>query len=274
MIEQLLDNLASLLPFAAFGYGMLTVRYVVIAGLAVLIFYVRRRDHRIETKIQRHWPRPGDYRREIGYSMLTFGVFIAVALMSHRGLLREHSLIYGDVSEYGWLWFVASVVVVLVIHDAYFYWAHRAMHHPLLYRRVHLVHHRSTNPTPWAAFAFHPIEAVFEALPIVGIAFLIPVHFGVLALSMLMMTAYNVYGHLGWELYPRGFAHGRIGRWINTSISHNHHHARARDNYGLYFLWWDRWFGTLDPEYETAFDRDAEHRASRPAPLVTETARA
>ena len=277
MLEQLADSLLSLLPFLAFGYGMLTARYVLVAGLAALVFYGWRRERRIASKIQPRWPRPSDYRREIGYSMLTSGVFIAVALLTHRGLLREYSLIYGDVGAHGWAWFALSLGIVLVFHDAYFYWAHRAMHHPRLYRAVHLVHHRSTNPTPWAAFAFHPIEAVFEALPIVAISFLIPVHFGVLALSMLIMTVYNVYGHLGWELYPKGFARHPIGRFINTSISHNYHHEKARDNYGLYFLWWDRWFGTLDPEYEARFERvaerDGEHEHERePAPANPATA--
>jgi sterol desaturase/sphingolipid hydroxylase (fatty acid hydroxylase superfamily) len=45
-----------------------------------------------------------------------------------------------------------------------------------------------------------------------------------------------------------------LGRWINTSVAHNAHHATARYNYSLYFLWWDRWMGTLDPGYDRSFD--------------------
>ena len=171
------------------------------------------------------------------------------------GPLRPHTQIYSEVDKYGWGYFGLSLVLVLLIHDAYFYWAHRAMHHPRIYRFVHFTHHRSTNPTPWAAFAFHPIEAVVEAGIIFFIAFLFPVHAGVILLFVLVMTVYNVYGHLGWELYPAGMARHAIGRWINTSVSHNQHHKHAHSNYGLYFLWWDRWFGTLHPEYESAFER-------------------
>ncbi|MBK7616905.1 MAG: hypothetical protein IPJ08_21580 [Burkholderiales bacterium] len=39
-----------------------------------------------------------------------------------------------------------------------------------------------------------------------------------------------------------------IGRWINTSTSHATHHLRGHHNYSFYFLFWDRWMGTLAPE--------------------------
>jgi len=42
-------------------------------------------------------------------------------------------------------------------------------------------------------------------------------------------------------------------RWINTSVAHNAHHDGARYNFGFYFLFWDRWMGTLDPSYETKY---------------------
>jgi sterol desaturase/sphingolipid hydroxylase (fatty acid hydroxylase superfamily) len=74
------------------------------------------------------------------------------------------------VEEYGWGYFFISVAVMLVLHDAYFYWTHRAMHRPRLFKVFHRVHHLSTNPSQWAAFAFHPLEAVVEA----GILVIIP----------------------------------------------------------------------------------------------------
>jgi lathosterol oxidase len=58
---------------------------------------------------------------------------------------------------------IVSLALMLLLHDAWFYWTHRLMHHPKIFRHVHLVHHRSINPSPWAAYSFHPIEAVIEA---------------------------------------------------------------------------------------------------------------
>ena len=74
------------------------------------------------------------------------------------------------------------------------------------------------------------------------------------------MMIYNVYGHLGWELYPKNFQRSLIGKWINTSINHNQHHQYFKGNYGLYFLWWDRWFGTLREDYNAKYDEVKERQ--------------
>jgi lathosterol oxidase len=69
-----------------------------------------------------------------------------------------------------------------------------------------------------------------------------------------------VYGHLGYELYPNGLNKNRVGRWINTSTSHNQHHQYFKGNYGLYFTFWDRMMGTLRSDYERRFDEITKRR--------------
>ncbi|MFN9951035.1 MAG: sterol desaturase family protein [Bacteroidota bacterium] len=140
-----------------------------------------------------------------------------------------------------------------MMHDTYFYFAHRVMHHKKLFTLFHLVHHKSTNPSPWAAYAFHPLEALVEVGIVVIFLFTVPIHKTHLMLFFLMMIVYNVYGHLGYELYPKGFHKTRIGKWINTSVNHNQHHQYFKGNYGLYFLFWDRVLGTIREDYDTRF---------------------
>ena len=82
----------------------------------------------------------------------------------------------------------------------------------------------------------------------------VPYHPLAIALFLLLMMIYNVYGHLGYELYPKGFSQSKVGRWINTSVNHNQHHEHFKGNYGLYFLWWDRWMGTMRMDYEERFE--------------------
>jgi sterol desaturase/sphingolipid hydroxylase (fatty acid hydroxylase superfamily) len=166
----------------------------------------------------------------------------------------KYTQTYFKIEQYGTWYFLFSIVLMLLVHDTYFYWTHRMMHHPAVYRWMHKVHHLSTNPSPWAAMAFHPTEAVVEALVIAVIAFSFPVHPLAIGIFLLIMMVYNVYGHLGYELYPKSFSGTIIGKWINTSVSHNQHHQYFTGNYGLYFLWWDRWMGTLREDYDEQFE--------------------
>lgn len=42
--------------------------------------------------------------------------------------------------------------------DVWFYATHRLLHTSVFYSRVHKIHHRSFEPTPWCAYACHPFE--------------------------------------------------------------------------------------------------------------------
>lgn len=229
-------------------------RYFLLAGLAWLIWYKIFGKKIAARKIQLKFPENSDLRREIFYSIGTILIFAAVGTLILLTPLRNHTLQYKGMSHYGWTYYVLVFPIMLVFHDAYFYWMHRLMHRPGWFKLFHLAHHRSTNPSPWAAFAFHPLEAVIEAGVFVVLVFLMPLHVSHIVAFMSFMMLYNVYGHLGWELYPKHFSRHWLGKWVNTSLSHNQHHQHIKGNYSLYFLWWDRWFATLRDDYDARFD--------------------
>lgn len=231
------------------------LRYVVFAGAALALTHVFRKP----LAARRLQPVPftrAQLVREFTYSMLTTLVFaaVAVAAVAFNRATGAFQLYY-DIDAYGWAWFWLSIPAGLLVHDFYFYWTHRFMHLPQVYERVHEWHHRSTNPSPLAAFAFHPLEAVIEAGGFIAILLIVPIHpLAFLAVSFIMI-AMNVMGHLGYELLPRGFAQSPLSNWFNTATSHNQHHRTYSYNYGLYTLIWDRLFGTLHPRYEDTFAR-------------------
>jgi lathosterol oxidase len=229
-------------------------RYIIIASVAFSIFYWVRKEAMKFKKIQLQFPTPTDYYREIFFSLVTALIFTGIGWLVFMTPLRTHTLMYLHLSDYGLAYFVFSIFLILIVHDTYFYWTHRAMHHPAVFKLFHRVHHLSTNPSPWAAMAFHPLEAVVEAGIIVVVVFLFPVHPLAIGIFLVIMMLYNVYGHLGYELYPKGFATSGIGKWINTSVNHNQHHQYFKGNYGLYFLWWDKWMGTLRSDYPSQFE--------------------
>lgn len=234
--------------------GMNLFRYVFTAGIAFLIFYVCYRKKWLYKKIQSAFPRNKDYRREVLYSLMTIVIFAFIAILVFRSPLTPYTQVYRDIEVFGWGYFFLSIFMMIVFHDTYFYWMHRFMHHPRWFKYFHLVHHKSTNPSPWAAYAFHPLEGIVEAGVILPMVFLFPVHPRAVLLFVFFMIVYNVYGHLGFELYPKDFHKHWLGRWMNTSVNHNMHHKHFKGNYGLYFLFWDRWMGTIHEEYDARFE--------------------
>jgi sterol desaturase/sphingolipid hydroxylase (fatty acid hydroxylase superfamily) len=230
-------------------------RYFIVAGLAFIIFYLLLKNKWNYKKIQFRFPQNKDYAREIGYSIITIAIFATVPILLIKNqAVVVHTTYYRNINDYGWVYFFAAFPIMLLIHDTYFYWAHRLMHQKKLFPIMHLVHHHSTNPSPWAAYAFHPLEAIVEAGIFAVFLFTIPVHPLHFYIFFFLMIVYNVYGHLGYELYPAGFSRHWLGKWINTSVSHNQHHQFFKGNYGLYFTIWDRMMGTLRPDYETRFE--------------------
>ncbi len=231
-------------------------RYFVVAGICFFVFYILLKRVLANKKIQQRFPKIGDYLREIGYSALTIVIFAAVPMIFiHNETVSKYTTLYAGINDYGQLYFWAVFPIMLFMHDTYFYWMHRIMHHKKLFKLFHLVHHQSTNPSPWAAYSFHPLEAVVEAGILVVFLFTIPIHRLHFFIFFMFMILYNVYGHLGWELYPKNFNKTKIGRWINTSVCHNQHHQFFKGNYGLYFLFWDRWMGTLREDYDTQYEK-------------------
>ena len=230
--------------------------YTFIAGLTFLIFYVIRRKRIESEKIQSKFPRQADYFREIFFSIISIMIFsLPPLIILFSETIRPMTFYYKDIAQHGWFYFFIAFILMIFIHDTYFYWLHRLMHHRILFRFVHLIHHKSSNPSPWAAYAFHPIEAILESGIFVLLLFLLPMHKWHLIVFFIASLVYNVYGHLGFELYPKGFSKHWLGRWINTSVNHNMHHQYFEGNYGLYFLFWDRLMGTIRPDYDQVYDK-------------------
>jgi len=230
-------------------------RYFLIAGIAFLIFYNLFSDKFRLQKIQKRAAKRKDFIREIVHSASSTLIFAIIAFLLLATPLRDYTQAYSEVGDYPIWWIGASLALSLIIHDTYFYWMHRLMHHPKIYKHAHLVHHKSINPTPFASYSFHWLEAIGEGLVLVPLLFLLPMH----DLTVLLFTAssfvINVYGHLGYEIMPKFVRKTAIFSIINTSTHHNLHHSRFNGNYGLYFRFWDRIMGTEIPEYVEIYDK-------------------
>jgi len=181
--------------------------------------------------------------QEIKWSSLTIIVgcfFMAVFTLSFK---NGKTMLYDNIDQYGWGYYLFSVVLIWVFNDAWMYWTHRFLHHPWAFAHIHKVHHRFFAPTPFSTMAFHPAEAAVQFLP-VPLAKFVPLHTNTFMCFMVILLLISITEHLGYRIG----IYEKISAVISTPIHHDLHHALYRCNYGVYFTFWDRAMGTYVPE--------------------------
>jgi len=228
-------------------------RYFIIAGLFYGIFYLwfpQKWHHR---KINHRNYKKGQFRKEIGWSLITTVLFALSGAVTVLLWQKGWTKVYEDVNEYAWWWLPVSLLIALLLHETYYYWLHRWMHQPKVFRIVHKVHHDSNITSPWTAFSFHPLEGLLQALFLPLLLLILPMHLYVIIIQLTIMTFSSVINHLDIEVYPKNFYRHILGKWLIGATHHSLHHKQFKYNYGLYFTFWDKWKKTESPLYEKLF---------------------
>lgn len=236
--------------------------YVGVAGFAwiVLHWLLRRRlaNRRISDKpitgSQLRWELLCSLQSLFVYGIVGGGIVFAV--------VSGWTPMYFRIQQHGWGWFIVSIGITILIHDTYFYWTHRMMHHPRLFRWMHATHHHSTNPSPWAAYSFSVPEAFVQAGIAPLVILTVPIHPLAFSIFMIWQISLNVLGHCGYELYPKWFVRSPLGWWFNTTTHHAQHHETNRANFSLYFNFWDWVMRTNHSEYAQRFAEVTVHTSA------------
>lgn len=177
-------------------------------------------------------------REEIAATLLSFigsTVFmLGVIALKENGFTK----FYADAGKFGWWYEALTVIVMLLISDTWFYWAHRSMHHPKVYKYVHALHHKSLDVNPYTSTSFHVIEAILLTVWIMPLGMLMPVSMTALGIVQVLGTFNNLKSHLGYELFPNAFQFPPFNMLV-TATNHSLHHTQYNGNYGLYFRFWD-----------------------------------
>ncbi|KAI9218338.1 lathosterol oxidase [Blastocladiella britannica] len=175
---------------------------------------------------------PNQVRREIRLSVLSLPFMSALLLPFFVAEVRGHAKIYDGVGEYGWPYLLATVPLYLFFTDMCIYWIHRWEHHPAVYAYVHKPHHLWKVPTPFAAYAFHPLDGALQALPYHIFPFVFPLNKHLYLGLFIFVMLWTVFIHDG--------AYMVSGTFINGAAHHTIHHLEFNYNYGQYFTLWDK----------------------------------
>ena len=153
------------------------------------------------------------------------------------------------------IWFVVLFLLTPVWISFHFYWIHRFLHWPPLYRLAHALHHRNTNVGPWSGLSMHPIEHLmfFSSILIHWVVAAHPIHI-LFHLQHQALTA--VTSHTGFEsLLVKDKKQLALG-----TFHHQMHHRYFEVNYGNLEMPWDKWFGSFHDGTEEAHKALAERR--------------
>lgn len=224
--------------------AIIAARYFLVAGFFHWLLWAGDTEAAWARKLARRKPSLKIIRHERKWSLVAsviFGVAGAVVIEAWKS---GGTALYSDLSTAD-VWYIPlSIFICLALHDTWFYWTHRLMHHPRLFETTHRTHHISHDPTPWAAFSFSPWESLSGAILLPAVAFILPLHIGTALTVLMIMTIASVLNHVGWEVFPDHWIKGTFGRHIITATHHNVHHHDYNVNFGLYFRFWDRLMGT------------------------------
>lgn len=153
------------------------------------------------------------------------------------------------------VWFIALFLVIPIWESFYFYWIHRLLHVPFLYRHIHALHHRNINVGPWSGLSMHPVEHLLF-LGSVLVHFVIPagpVHI-LYHLQYYALTAATT--HTGFE----GVLVADKNRMRLGTFHHQMHHRYFECNYGSLEIPWDKFFGSF---HDGTAEADAAIRERR-----------
>ena len=142
-------------------------------------------------------------KTEVKWSLLSSIIFSIAGTITVILWQKGYTKVYTDADLYGWWYLPASLIIFMLAHETYYYWIHRWMHIPSVYRIVHKIHHDSKIASPFTAFSFHPWEALFQAIFLPVMLMILPMHYYVIVLQLIIMTISSVINHLDIEIYPK-----------------------------------------------------------------------
>lgn len=236
-------GLASFLAlFSAVVLGLLTV--LVFTWGFFTVMNRLRPDHRIQ---------PDRENRQIAREMRQApGSIASIAFCFAGGLFAQGQGWALTPLPLSWWSVPLTLAASVLLYDAWFYWVHRLLH-VKPFTRFHRLHHTSITPTIWTNHNETLVEALLNQSFFFLLVFVLPIHPVTLIAHKIYDQFSGMLGHAGYEHFASPMS--RTPFPLASTIFHDQHHSSYRYNYAHTFSFWDRWLGTLHPDYDRTVAR-------------------
>lgn len=208
------------------------------------------------------WRRDGaQIRAEIFTSLWSLFIMAGMTAPLELLMMNGYGQVYHSIDDYGMAYFILSPFLFIIFTDSLIYWIHRGLHWGPVYK-LHKLHHRFKETTPFSAFSFHPIDGWAQGLPYHLFVLFFPMHSILYTISVALVGLWTINIHDRVTLNLWG---------VNGAAHHTVHHTKFNYNYGQYFTFWDRVCGTyMDPSEHAPYNRPPYVVAAKPAALVAD----
>ena len=175
---------------------------------------------------------------EVRAGALSMAVTVALAV-GYMALLEPRTPFYGffETHAWSWRWGALGVLAYVAAFDTHFYWSHWLLHRvEWCWQNIHFFHHQYKEPSAFAQFAVHPVEAAIQGpFGHFFVQLFCPVHPVQLAIMGFLSSAYAFAAH--------------DGRLLAITNFHYYHHSKGRGrlhyfNLGFLTPFWDVIMGT------------------------------
>ena len=212
--------------------------YFLVTGLSYLVLFVWGR-HKFTPRRQELIYDREQYWFDIKWSLVNIVGQVPLVVLIKMGYPYFSKVEY----EFNWRPAMLLYIFLHVVYDEFLtYWFHRLLHHPVLYRAFHRIHHASKTVTPFTGFAFHPLDAFAQAVPVLTSCYFLPLPIDLVLGHTFVTSLWAVSIHDNVNLIPF--------KGILYAGSHSIHHFPWGENYnyGKFTSVCDRLYGTYcDP---------------------------
>ncbi|KNG88767.1 putative sterol desaturase [Aspergillus nomiae NRRL 13137] len=197
---------------------------------------------------------PNQIRQEIRQGLFAIPVIAVLTAPFFLAEVRGWTKLYDFNHEapfraYNWLQYPLFVCFT----DCGIYWIHRGLHYPPVYRWLHKPHHKWIMPSPFASYAFHPLDGWSQSIPYHVYPLLFPLQKSAYLGLFVFVTMWTVFIHDA-EYLSESIV-------VNGAACHTMHHLYFNYNYGQFLTFWDRVSGTYRKPKEDGFIQSENRKA-------------
>ncbi|RWE26383.1 MAG: sterol desaturase family protein [Mesorhizobium sp.] len=238
---------------------------IIVLWMSILHWRLHVKRHQgTKYKFNMRWPK--DTSTFLFGSQLWDNVFWTIAsavpiwtayLAGSLWLMANGWIPYLDVREHP-IYLGIIMLGIYIWQEIHFFAIHRLIHWPPLYKYVHSIHHKNSNPIPWSGLAMHPVEHLLYYSSVL-IHWIIPSNPLVLTYHLLNMSVSAGTDHTGFaKVVFKGdgtSGEAEVEMDLSTYIHYLHHRFHEVNYGGNGSFPLDKWAGTFHDGSKEAHER-------------------